>query len=124
MFKYLLTGTVIFFFLLSKAQNPLHISVSNTTLAATDSVLPFWFAANQHGKIKENNSFLNISEIAIGQNYQNTNTRKLGYSWGSDFVAAFGECNYYQINQAFAGVSVKRWELKGGMFRSEERRGG
>jgi hypothetical protein len=83
--------------------------------------LPFWFVANQHGKIQQNNSFLNISEIAIGQNYQNSNTTKLGYTWGGDLAAAFGESNYYQVNQAFAGLSVKGWELIGGLFYDEIR---
>lgn len=119
MFKYLLSGAVMFSFFINKAQKPLHISVSNTTLAATDSVLPFWFTANQHGKIQENNSFLNISELFIGQNYQNINNQKTGYTWGGDFVAAFGENSYYQVNQAFAGFSFKGWEIKGGMFYDE-----
>jgi len=89
-FRFLLIFIILFTFFHLKAQNPLQISVSNATLAATDSVLPFWFTANQHGKIQANNSFLNISEIVIGQNYQNTNNRKLGYTWGGDFIAAFG----------------------------------
>jgi hypothetical protein len=120
-FPILLILFVIFNCSISIAQNQVNISFSNTTLAATDSVLPFWFTANQHGKIQEGNSFLNISELFIGQNYKNTNNQKLGYTWGSDFVAAFGENSYYQINQAFAGFSIKGWEIKGGTFYDEIR---
>ena len=123
-FRFLLIFIVLFTFYNLKAQNPLHISVSNSTLAATESVLPFWFTANQHGKIEANNSFLNISEIFIGQNYQNTNNLNLGYIWGGDFIAAFGSSSYYQINKVFAGFSYRGWEIKGGTFYDEIRYAG
>jgi hypothetical protein len=116
MLKYLLILILLFTFSFSKAQNPLQISVSNTTLAATDSVQPLWFVANQHGKIQSKNSFLNISELIIGQSYKNRAKSKLGYTWGADLIAAFGNSNYYQTNRAFAGVALNGWELKGGMF--------
>ena len=119
MFKYLIISFFLFTFFISKAQNPIQISVSNTTLAATDSVLPFWFAANKHGKIQSKNSFLNISEIIVGQAYKNTPASKLETTWGGDFIAAFGKSNYYQLNRAFAGISLKGWELKGGLFYDE-----
>jgi hypothetical protein len=123
-FRFLLIFIALFTFYHLNAQNPFQISVSNTTFAATDSVLPFWFAANQHGKIEANNSFLNISEIFIGQNYQNTNNLKLGYTWGGDFIAAFGSSSYYQINKVFAGFSYRGWEIKGGTFYDEIRYAG
>jgi hypothetical protein len=88
-------------------------------LAATDSVQPFWFVANQHGKIQSKTSFLNISELIIGQSYKNRAKSKLGYTWGSDLLAAFGNSNYYQINRAYAGIALNGWELKGGMFYDE-----
>ena len=106
-------------FSFSKAQNPIQISVSNTTLAATDSVLPFWFSANQHGKIRSNNSFLNISGLIVEKGYLNKAKSGLGITWGGDFTAAFGSENYYQINRAYGGISFKGWELKGGMFYDE-----
>jgi hypothetical protein len=121
MFKYFLILSVLFTFFNSKAQNPFQISVSNTTLAATDSVLPFWFIANQHGKIKSSGSFLNISEVTAGQEYNNKPKSKLGYTWGGNLVAAIGKTNYYQVNQAFAGFSLNGWEIKGGMFYDEIR---
>ncbi len=104
---------------ITKAQNPLQISIQNTTLAATDSVMPFWFAANQHGKVQPLNSFLNISDLYIGQAYNNKTASNLTYTWGGNFVAAFGETNYYQVNRAFAGLALKGWELKGGLFYNE-----
>ncbi len=120
-YKYqtLLALFVLLIFSVCKAQNPIQISVSNTTLAATDSVLPFWFAANRHGKVQSKNSFLNISEIIIGQAYKNNPKSQFGTTWGGDFIAAFGKSNYYQLNRAFAGVSLKGWELKGGLFYDE-----
>jgi hypothetical protein len=88
-------------------------------LAATDSVQPFWFVANQHGKIQSKNSSLNISGLIIGQSYDNRAKSKLGYTWGSDFLAAFGNSNYYQINRAFAGIALTGWEIKAGLFYDE-----
>lgn len=119
MFKYLPVLTFLFIVTISGAQNPIQISVSNTTLAATDSVLPFWFAANQHGKIQLKNSFLNISEIIVEKAYLNNSKSGLGTTLGGDFIAAFGNENYYQVNRAYAGISFKGWELKGGMFYDE-----
>ncbi len=121
MFKYLLTLIVLFTIFTSKAQNPFQISISNTTLAATDSVLPFWFAANQHGKILASNSFSNITGLTIGQSYNNKLKSKLGYTWGGNLVMAFGNSNYCQLNQAFAGFALNGWEIKGGMFYDESR---
>lgn len=120
-FQPLLILIVLFTFSISKAQNPFQISVSNTTLVATDSILPFWFIANQHGKIRYSGSFLNISEVNVGQTYNNKPESKLGYTWGGNLVAAFGKTNYYQLNQAFAGISLNGWEIKGGMFYDEIR---
>ncbi len=119
MFKYLPVLAFLFIFTISKAQNPYQISVSNTTLAATDSVMPFWFAANRHGKIQSKNSILNISELIVEKGYINKAKSGLGTNWGGDFIAAFGTENYYQLNRAYAGLSFKGWELKGGMFYDE-----
>jgi hypothetical protein len=119
MFKYLLILFMLFIISNLKAQNPFQISISNTTVAATDSVLPFWFAANQHGKILASNSFANISDLTVGQAYSYKSKSKLGYTWGGNFVAAFGENNYYQLNQAFAGLALNGWEIIGGMFYDE-----
>ncbi len=124
MFKYFVILIVLFTFFISGAQNPIHISVSNTTLAATDSVIPFWFTANQNGKIKPSGSFLNISELFIGQSYNFNSDSKLKYTWGAGFNAAFGKSDYYQVNQAFAGLMVNGWVLKGGLFYDEIRYAG
>ena len=119
MFKYSIIFIFLFSFTISKAQNPIKISVSNTSLAATDSVQPFWFVANQHGKIEAKNSFLNISGLRLGQEYKESAKSKLTYTWGADLLAAFGNTNYYQINRAFAGIALFGWELKGGTFYEE-----
>ncbi len=124
MFKYLTILFLLFTFSISRAQNPINISVSNTTLVATDSILPFWFTVNQHGKIKSSGSFLNISDFNIGQAYNIKSKSKFGYTWGTNLVAAFGNTSYYQINQAFAGLTLKGWEIKGGLFYDDTRYAG
>jgi len=122
---YTLVVIFIFVALFAKSQNPFHISMSNTTLAATDSVLPFWFAANQHGKVPAANRFSNITDLTIGQSHSNKALTGFSHTWGGNFVAAFGdETNVYQLNQAFAGLAFKGWELKGGLFYDEIRYAG
>jgi len=117
-----LAGIIIFGF--SKAQNPVHFSVKNTTLAATDSVLPFWFVANQHGRVLAANSFANITDLYVGQSHSNKALSGFSFTWGGNFVASFGKNNVYQLNQAYAGLAFKGWELKGGLFYDEIRYAG
>jgi hypothetical protein len=97
------------------AQQPIFISIKNSTFATTDSVLPFWFTANQQGKIRSSGSVLNITDMSFGQLYHES-AASFGYTWGTNLVAAFAESGYYQANQLFAGIVFKGWELKGGMF--------
>lgn len=101
--------------LLSKAQHPIHISIQNSTLAATDSLLPFWFSANRQGKIENQNFFLNLTDLFIGQDIYTPNS-SLSVLWGGTLVAGLGQSNYYQVNRAYAGVSFKGWKLTAGMF--------
>ena len=124
MMKYILVFICVFTVIIAQAQNPLHITIQNTTLAATDSVLPFWFAANRQGKIQASNSFLNVTDLYLGQVYKPKTKTGLATTWGGNFVAAFGETNYMQVNQAFAGLSLKGWEIKGGLFYDEIRYAG
>lgn len=121
MAKYLLPFLISCAFFYGKAQNNLQISVSNTTLAASDSILPFWFTANNNGKIQTSVSFLNLSEISAGQDYNKEAKSKLTYTWGSHLVAGLGETSYLQLNRLFAGLSFKGWEIKGGTFYDEIR---
>ena len=110
--------SLIFFLccVISHAQNSVNVALKNSTLIATDNTLPFWFTANHHGKIIPDNAILNISDINIQQNYNHLTNNSLAYTWGANLVCAFGEKNYYQVNQAFVGILFKGWELKGGMF--------
>lgn len=101
--------------LLSKAQHPIHISIQNSTLAATDSLLPFWFSANRQGKIENQNFFLNLTDLFIGQDIYTPNS-SLSVLWGGSLIAGLGQSNYYQVNRAYAGVSFKGWKLTAGMF--------
>jgi len=124
MFKIFFAIFLWFTLSISSAQNPVQISVSNNTLAATDSILPFWLTANQHGKIKQSNSFLNITDIYAGQVYQTNTDLKIGYTWGTNLIAAFGNNNYFQVNQVFAGFLFHGWEIKGGMFYNDTKYAG
>lgn len=99
-----------------EAQQPVQIQVLNSTLAATDSVQPFWFTANQQGKIPQNGSFFNVTNIFIGQNHRQEVNSAFSTTWGINGVAALGSESSFQLNRIFAGVAFKGWELKAGMF--------
>ena len=106
----------LFCFIGIDAQNPIEISISNSTFAATDSLLPFWFTANRQGKVQASASVLNTTDFYLGQALAYSSDSTLSWFWGGNLLAAFGQTSYYQVNRAFAGVSYKGWELKGGMF--------
>lgn len=124
MLKYLFVLVFGFMFSISSSQNPVQISVSNNSLVSTDSIFPFWFTANQHGKIKSSGSFLNISDFYIGQKYKTNSDLKIGYTWGTDLIAAFGNEKYFQTNQLYAGFLFYGWEIKGGIFDDDIRYSG
>jgi hypothetical protein len=50
---------------------------------------------------------MNISELTVGQSYNSKPESNFGYTWGGSVIAAFGNTSYYQVNQAFAGFSLK-----------------
>ncbi len=100
---------------ISFAQQPVHFSVRNTTFAAADSLLPFWFTANSDGKVRAGGSLLNLTDLYIGRLNPSSGSA-FGYTWGVNGVAAIGETNYYQLNRAFGGIFWKGWELTGGLF--------
>ncbi len=122
MFKYYLLPVVLLAFNIAYSQNNIQISVTNSSLAATDSVLPFWFVANRHGKIQSSGQFLNVSEITLSRGYLKSS--KLSYSWGANLVTGLGKSNYYQLNQAYAGLTYRGWEFIGGTFYDEVRYSG
>jgi len=113
--KSVLIFILIFGPLLSYTQQPIQISLRNSTLVAGDTLLPFWFVANQQGKIENSGSFLNVTDLFIGQDFYLSDS-SLSIFWGGNLVAGLGRENYYQINRAFGGISYKGWELTGGMF--------
>jgi hypothetical protein len=121
--KYYFVLFLVLIVWVSGAQNPVKFSVKSSTLAATDSLLPFWFSANQNGKIIPAGSFLNVTDLLAGQDYLHADSG-FSFTWGGNLVAALGEKNYFQVNRLFAGVSFKGWELKGGMFYDPLRYGG
>lgn len=124
MFKFFFAIFLWFTLFISSAQNPVQISVSNNSFIATDTILPFWFTANQHGKVKSSGQFLNISDFFLGQVYKSNPDSKMGYTWGTDLIAAFGNENYFQVNQVFAGFQYYGWEIKGGIFNEETKYSG
>ena len=98
----------IFFFLLlgnfiSTAQHQFSVSFNNRTFAATDSLLPFWFGANQYGKVQPEGAFLNLSDLYISGNSAD-NSSKIQWEWGVNPVIGLSQTAYMQLNRAFAGL--------------------
>lgn len=105
------------------AQNKPSISLINTSLVGTENTLPFWFTANQLGKIEGNNQFINLSELNIQQKISTKNP-KLGFYGGASIIGGINNNSYLQVNQVFAGTTYSGWQLTGGLFADEEIYGG
>jgi hypothetical protein len=121
--KHLFIFLLLIGFYNAQAQKTLKISFENRTFVANDSILPFWYRANQNGKVNTVGSVLNLTELNMGQLY-NENFSIVNYTWGVNALAGFGETSYYQLNQAFAGILWEGWEIKGGMFHDLTQYGG
>ncbi len=106
-----------------KAQTDTHITVSNSTLVSTENQ-PLWLWANHDGKIRYGNRFLNLTDIGFsGLNYSKDSTSFL--IAGTDLVAGLGDrTQYLQANEIFAGINLKNWEIKGGLWVNEMQLGG
>jgi hypothetical protein len=98
-----------------QAQNDFDIEFRNSTYVTDGELLPFWFTANRNGMIKADSRFLNVAELYAGQR-KSKSSSSLKWSWGAHLAAGLSDKNYMQLNQAFAGISYKDWELKAGMF--------
>jgi hypothetical protein len=113
--KHLFVLLLIFGYYNASAQMTPEISVQNRTFIASDSLLPFWFMANQNGKVRNVGSLFNLTDIYLKQPYHEY-TSGVNYTFGINALAGFGESSYYQLNQVFGGVSWKGWDLKAGKF--------
>lgn len=103
-------------FPLSNNAQQLFISATNQTLIATDSVQPFWFVSNQHGKFSAAGSFANLTDLYLGMNYDESAFTGFSYSWGINGVAVLSSKNEFTLNRLFGAVAWKGWELKAGTF--------
>lgn len=113
--RILLLISTLFFAALTYAQQPLQVSVQNSTIGGTDSILPFWLSANRNGMVRFDGEVMNITGLSVRQNY-NESDENFQYAWGVDALAAFGKTNYSQFNQIYGRLSFKGWELAAGMF--------
>lgn len=114
---------ILFLSLVLNAQQPVRFSVQNSTFAGTDSVMPFWLSANRHGMIVSSGNFMNLTRMTLLQDY-NDDKERFTYAWGVDALAAFSNDSYYQLNQAYGGVSYNGWILTAGLFHDETRLAG
>ena len=119
--KHLLLLSVILL-LLSKnsvlGQAQPEITFSNTTMAAWQEDLPFWFWANQNGLIAPGSKFLNLSVLGINSAKRN-DPSLLNINWGTTLAGGLASANYFQFNQLYAGIEFKGWLLKAGRFHEE-----
>lgn len=107
MYRYVSTLIILFCLFTADAQPTDGVFIRNTMLAGDGAGLPFWLKANQSGRIQTEGAFLNLTEIYAGR-------KKPGWVWGLGMVAGLGAPEYLQLNQAFAGFTVKGWEIVGG----------
>ncbi len=114
--KFIFICCILLFCNKLRSQELTHFSIQNSTLGAPKEHLPFWFYANQHGKIEGDNAFLNITDVGINHNSVVADNTTLGWKAGCNLIAAIGNTSYWQLNRLYGAVSLKGWELKAGMF--------
>ncbi len=101
---------------ISQAQLPFQVTLNNSLITSSDTVLPFWFSSNQNGLIEPSNQVLNLTTLYAGTENERPLKGKWTYQWGSQFAGGIARQSYFQINQLFAGLGFKGWELKAGLF--------
>jgi hypothetical protein len=125
MLRYIPIYLVLSLFYTANGQNNLDIYLKNSTIIANNDIFPFWFSANQNGKIVTSDSFLNISDFSIEQIIDNKKVSELSFEWGVNLISALSQSNYYnQLNHVFAGISLKGWTIKAGRFQDSTRYAG
>jgi hypothetical protein len=108
---------LVFAPLFSQTQERPGYYIKNSTLAGSGNELPFWLAANRHGKVDATSTLLNLTGLYAGQEYSVDSSTTFGYTWGGNLVFGFGNNGFYrQVNQAFAGINFKGLELKAGLY--------
>ena len=108
----------------SQGQKNTEITLSNSTMVSSGSDLPFWFWANRDGLVKPGESFLNLTCFDLGTKGQFENNKDWSYRSGLSLAGGLADESYFQINQLFAAVDYKGWQLSGGMFLDKEQFGG
>lgn len=116
-----LLNTLIIFIsasILTKGQSPPEIKFTNTTYATWNDHLPFWFWANQQGKISADNKFLNLFVLDMHSTEKNAK-KKWQTQYGATIVGGWTKHSYLQFNQVYAGIAHRDWLLRGGLFSEE-----
>jgi len=112
----LFSFTLLLLILETTGQTSHSLSLSNSTLVSTSDQMPFWLWANTDGKIDENNSFLNFSEINAAGNYF-FNDSKSFIKAGAELNYAMGNnSKYFQANQLYTRINLNNWELNIGAY--------
>lgn len=123
--KHLLITIILYILLFNQlvGQNITNYNVSNSTLISSENQ-PFWFRANQDGKIISKNSFLNLTDLSYSGIYHLDDSIS-HFSTGTDIIAGLGnKSQYFQINELFAGFNFKNWEVKAGLWVNDMQFGG
>lgn len=103
----------------ASGQTSTSASISNSTLVSTSNGLPFWLWANTDGKIKEGNSFLNLSTIE-GNGVHFFNASKSFIKAGAEINYGIGNNDkYFLANQLFTSVNFNNWEFNFGKYYDE-----
>lgn len=101
-----------------KAQEPSGITLTNNTLSGFAGQMPFWFHANQNGKVADDAAFINLFEARINVTGYLAEKNRLKYFAGSNLIAGLSEKSYCRANQLFAGMEYKKWRIKAGWFQN------
>ena len=97
------------------AQSGFNISVSDHVMISS-SHLPFWFWANQEGRIDPGASFLNLTDISADGESLLKKDHQLLFEYGVTATAGIEKRNYFQLNRFFGKMHYKGWQINAGMY--------
>ncbi len=111
----------LFFINMVSAQSDVHLIVSDRAMVSGASHLPFWFWANQDGKIDMETSFLNLTEVSTEGTTVFSKKRETKLSYGASLLSGLEDDSYLQLNRLFAAIDYRGWKLSAGMYYDQER---
>ncbi len=103
--------TTLLFSLNTAAIEP-DFRFSFNSYGSSGNNLPFWFTSNQNGAFTTENNYYQLLQAGLARGLDTDTTKKWDYTYGTTFIAGYGDKTGYQFNQYWIGARYKRLVVK------------